>query len=141
MIRTLGPFVSPGMSQNVAIVKQFYDAFGRGDMPAAFALLHPEVELHEQPSLPWGRVYKGIAGMQEFLGELGKWLGEGIKLDVRYLVDAPDNKVVARTILRCLERSFESFEEWQLVEGRIRRIEPFTDTGLLMARLSDLDKL
>jgi ketosteroid isomerase-like protein len=129
------------MSQNVAIVKQFFDAFGRGDIPAAFALFHPEIEFHEQSSLPWARVYKGIAGMQEFLGELTKWLGQDIKIDVKYLVDAPDNRVVARAVLHCLDRSFDYLEEWQVVEGRIRRIEPFLDTGALMARLSDLDKL
>jgi ketosteroid isomerase-like protein len=129
------------MSQNTAIVKQFYDAFGRGDIPAAFALLHPEVEFHEQPSLPWGKVYRGLDGMQAFLGEVTKWLGSDLKLVVQYLVDAPDGKVVARTELQCLDRSFAALEEWQLVEGRIRRIEPFIDTGSLMARLSDLDKL
>jgi ketosteroid isomerase-like protein len=129
------------MSPNVAIVKQFYDAFGRGDVPAAFALLHPEVEFHEQSSLPWARVYKGIAGMQAFLGELGNWLGPDLKVELVYAVDAPDNKVVMRGVLRCLERSFDYLEEWQVVEGRVRRIEPFLDTGALMARLSDLDKL
>jgi len=129
------------MSQNVAIVTQFYDAFVRGDIPTAFGLLHREVEFHEQASLPWGKVYKGIPGIEALLGELAKWLGPDLKIDVKYVIDAPDNRVVSRTELRCLDRSFASFEEWQLVEGRIRRVEPFIDTGLLMARLSDLDKL
>jgi uncharacterized protein len=129
------------MSSNVAIVKQFYDAFGRGDIPGAFALLHPEIEFHEQASLPWGRVYRGINGMQEFLGELGKWFGRDLGVTVNYAVDAPDNKVLLRGELRCLDRVFPFLEEWHIVEGRARRIEPFLDSGALMGRLSELDKL
>jgi hypothetical protein len=141
LIRAPARLVWLDMSSNVAIVRQFYDAFGRGDLKAAFALLHPEVEFHEQPSLPWGKVYKGLPGIQELLGELAKWVGPDLKVVVKYAVDAPDSKVVSRTELHCLDRIFPSLEEWQLVEGRVRRIEPFIDTGLLMARLSDLDKL
>jgi uncharacterized protein len=140
-IRRSRSLVPEGMSSKVEVVQQFYAAFARGDIPAAFALLHPEVEFHEQPSLPWGKVYRGLAGMQEYLGEMTKWVGNDVRVTVHYVLDAPGDKVVARADLHALDRTFPFLEEWHVVEGRGRRIEPFLDSGMLMARLSELDKL
>jgi uncharacterized protein len=129
------------MSRNCEIVRTFYEAFARGDVPAGFAVFHPEIEFHEAPSLPWGKVYRGIAGMQEFLGALVQWFGNDIKIDAHFYADAPDDQVVVHANFRVLDRSFPFLELWKIADGKAKRIEPFLDTAGLMARLREVGRL
>ncbi len=129
------------MSANTDIVRTFYEAFGRGDIPAAFATLRADVEFHEARSLPWGRIYRGLAGMQEFLGELVKVFGQDIRITTHYYVDAPDDQVIVSADLHVLERVFPYLETWQIRDGKVKRIEPFLDTGALLARVREAGRL
>jgi hypothetical protein len=48
------------MSQeDVSTIRSFYDAFRRKDLPAIFAVLHPQVEFSQSALLPWGGIYRG----------------------------------------------------------------------------------
>jgi ketosteroid isomerase-like protein len=59
------------MSQvDFAVVERFLKAFQAGDVEAAFALLHPEVVIHEGESLPYPGDFVGHAGLQNLLGKM-----------------------------------------------------------------------
>ena len=47
------------MQDSVGVVKDVYEAFGRGDVPAIFGLFHPEAEVYQSSRLPWGGEYRG----------------------------------------------------------------------------------
>jgi ketosteroid isomerase-like protein len=53
------------MSQeNVESSQRVWDRFMAGDTPGVFALLDPEVEVHEAPKMPGASVYQGHDGWQ-----------------------------------------------------------------------------
>jgi hypothetical protein len=104
-------------------------------------VLHPEIEFHEAASLPWGKVYRGIGGMQEFLGALVTWFGNDIKITTHFYSDAPDDQVIVHATLHVLDRSYPYLELWQLTDGKVKRIEPFLDTASLLTRLRELRRL
>jgi ketosteroid isomerase-like protein len=52
------------MSQaNVELVRTIYDRFRAGDTDGAFALEHPEIEIHDRPQAPDPQVYRGHEGV------------------------------------------------------------------------------
>jgi uncharacterized protein len=59
------------MSQaDVDVTEQFLKAFAAGDIEGVFALLHPEVVIHEGAGLPYAGEYVGAAGLQELVGKI-----------------------------------------------------------------------
>ena len=47
------------MQDNVQVVSDIYEAFGRGDVPAISGLFHPEAEVYQSARLPWGGEFGG----------------------------------------------------------------------------------
>jgi uncharacterized protein len=59
------------MSQaDVDVTEQFLKAFAGGDIEGVFALLHPEVVIHEGAGLPYAGEYVGAAGLQDLVGKI-----------------------------------------------------------------------
>ena len=50
--------------ENVELSERAWDRFMAGDTPGVFALLDPDVEVHDSPDLPGASVYHGHAGWQ-----------------------------------------------------------------------------
>lgn len=62
---------------NLEIVRDIYDAFGRGDIPAVLAVLAPDIEWTEAKGFPTGGTYHGPeAVVESVFKRLGKeWRG------------------------------------------------------------------
>jgi hypothetical protein len=60
-----------GDSDKVAAVRQFVDAFNRGDLESVVGTLDPAVELREWPSAPGAQTYHGRDGARRAM-ELGQ---------------------------------------------------------------------
>jgi ketosteroid isomerase-like protein len=45
--------------EDVRAIRGLYDAFGRKDLPAIFAVLHPQVEFYQSALLPWAGSIEG----------------------------------------------------------------------------------
>jgi uncharacterized protein len=58
------------MQDDARTVKDVYEAFGRGDVPAIFGLFHPEAEVYQSPRLPWGGEFRGHEELGVFLSRL-----------------------------------------------------------------------
>lgn len=59
------------MSQaDVDVTEQFLKAFAAGDIEGVFALIHPEVVIHEGAGLPYAGQYVGPAGFQDLVGKI-----------------------------------------------------------------------
>lgn len=50
------------MSERVAVVKRLFEAVRRRDQTALLDAYHPEVSIHEAPSLPYGGDFHGHSG-------------------------------------------------------------------------------
>lgn len=67
-------------SQNVEIVYKLYEARTRGDEEAVSRILDPKVTLEVMENFPYGGIYHGYEGMNEFfahfLQDFGDWCAE-----------------------------------------------------------------
>jgi ketosteroid isomerase-like protein len=120
-----------GESKNVTLVRKFVDAFNRGDIEAMVAGLDPAVELHEWPTAPGARTFRGPEGAREALDdwfEVWEWM----KIEIEDLVDLDDRMLVtlhqrAKGKNSAVEVEITSFNVYTFRDGRIVRLELFTE--------------
>jgi ketosteroid isomerase-like protein len=80
------------MSQeDVRAIRGLYEAFGRKDLPAILAVLHPEVEFFQSTVLPWGGIYRGQEEAKRFFATLVAYVDSRIDLDE--IIDAGEHIV------------------------------------------------
>ena len=85
------------VAQNVDVVQQGYEAFGRGDIPAVLELLTDDVEWTEQgPSvIPFAGTFRGREGIAEFFTLLDETL-EFEQFEPRKFVGQGDRRMSTR---------------------------------------------
>ena len=130
------------VAQNVDVVQQGYEAFGRGDIPAVLELLTDDVEWTEQgPSvIPFAGTFRGREGIAEFFTLLDETL-EFEQFEPRKFVGQGDTVVVVgyeRGLVKPTGRTFE--QEWAHVytlrDGKIATGLFIEDTAALVDALS-----
>lgn len=74
-------------------VRQAYDAFSRGDVPAILAILDPAVAWHTAPVLPHGGSFNGRDEVGRFFAGVGeRW--DGLALEFERFLETGDEVVV-----------------------------------------------
>ena len=130
------------VAQNVDVVQQGYEAFGRGDIPAVLELLTDDVEWTMQgPSvIPFAGTFRGREGIAEFFTLLDETL-EFEQFEPRKFVGQGDTVVVVgyeRGLVKPTGRTFE--QEWAHVytlrDGKIATGLFLEDTAGLVDALS-----
>ncbi len=120
---------------NADVVRQAYEAFGRGDIPAMLGMLTDDVEFTMQgpPVLPYAGTHRGREGVAEFVSLLGETL-EFERFEPREFVAQGDTVVVVgdeRSLVKSTGRAFE--EEWAHVytlrDGKIAKGLLIEDTA------------
>ncbi len=126
-------------SASVAVVRDIYDAFGRGDLPGIFALVHPKATIYQSSRLPWGGRYDGHAGMAEFLGKLTGVVAS--RVTTERFIDDEEGHVVAIGVtaghVLATGRPFAVREThlWTVADGLVTRFESYIDTGAMREAL------
>ena len=130
------------VAQNVDVVQQGYEAFGRGDIPAVLELLTDDVVWTEQgPSvIPFAGTFRGREGIAEFFTLLDETL-EFEQFEPRKFVGQGDTVVVVgyeRSLAKQTGRTFE--QEWAHVytlrDGKIATGLFIEDTATMVDALS-----
>jgi uncharacterized protein len=112
---------------NADVVRQAYEAFGSGDIPAMLGMLTDDVEftLQGPPVIPWAGTHRGREGVAEFFSLLGENL-EIERFEPREFVAQGDTVVVLgdeRSLVKSTGRAFE--QEWAHVytlrDGKIAK--------------------
>ena len=128
-------------STNVDVIRRFYGAFGRRDIPAALDLLADDVEwIFRAPSvIPFAGTRRGREGVAEFFSLVGETL-EFQQFEPREFVAQGDTVVVLgfeRNLIKPTGRTFE--QEWAHVytlrDGKIAKHRGFEDTAAYVAAL------
>lgn len=132
------PTTAPSPLETVGAL---YAAFGRGDLPALFALLHPEVDWSVTVTAPGGEL---VPMLRNGVGhEAARRYFEGVaQLEIhafdvaRLLVDA--DVVVAEVHLEATHRgtakraSLDELHHWVVRDGLVVRYRPYADTAALI---------
>ena len=124
--------------QNVNTVRAAYQAFQRGDVDAVKSLLHPELEILQCPSLPWGGHYKGPQGALEFFRRIKEAVHSVFEPET--LLDSGDAVVAIGHAHGTVNRTGKTFRVsavhvWRIHEGKALRFEAFIDAPAMLRYL------
>ena len=125
--------------QDLALVREVYDAFARADVPRIMALFAEDGSVVQSPALPWGGSHTGHAGLGHFLTTLTTHLQSHPETE-RLFADGAGRVVqVGRTrgVVRATGTPFDVPEVhvFTLAGGRVTRFEAYLDTPALLAAL------
>ncbi|MGY1743339.1 MULTISPECIES: nuclear transport factor 2 family protein [unclassified Blastococcus] len=126
--------------QDLTLVREVYDAFGRGDVPRIMALFAEDGTVVQSPGLPWGGAHTGHAGLGHFLTTLVTHLDSHPETE-RLFADGAGHVVqVGRTrgTVRATGAPFDVPEVhvFTLAGGRVTRFEAYLDTPAMLRALA-----
>ena len=109
---------------NAALVARVYEAFRERDLPTAFGLLAPDVEIHQASEIPWGGDYVGHEGAAAFFGKLVQTITSAVT--VERFVDAGEHVVAIGRTRGTVNATGQSFDVpiahvWTVRDGLVRR--------------------
>jgi ketosteroid isomerase-like protein len=83
------------MSQeNVELIRRAYDAMNSGDLEAAKAIADPNIELQTPITRVAGRVYRGLAGVDDWFADVGEaW--DGVEQIVERFIEVSAETTIA----------------------------------------------
>jgi ketosteroid isomerase-like protein len=118
-------------AENLQIIRELVEAFNGRDLDAAFAVLHPEAELHPLRAQLEGKAYVGHDGLRELLADFDQdW--EYVQMDPEEFREA-DDKVLVLGRLRARARASGMDLDvpmgfvWTLREGKVVHGRTFSD--------------
>lgn len=122
-------------------VQGVYAAFGRGDLPALIALLHPEVDWSVTVTAPGGdlvpmlrngigpaaveRYFSGVAQLEIHVFDVGRMVVDGDVVLVEVHVEATHRG-------SCRSLVTDEVHHWVVRDGLVVRYRPYADTAALI---------
>jgi ketosteroid isomerase-like protein len=128
--------------ENISMVKQLYDAFGRSDISSVLDMFADDAVAHgPTPAgvLPWGGVHNGREGISEFLKAIGESL-EDEQFELHEFI-AQHNKVVvlgyAKGHAKPTGRPYEIefVHVWSVRNGKFSELRVYNNTAALVEAL------
>jgi ketosteroid isomerase-like protein len=120
-----------GVSENLALVQRFVEAFNRGDVDWMAERTTPDVQLDEWPTAPGAQSYRGREGVREAMSswfEVWEWM----KVEVVDVVEVDDRVLVtldqrAKGKGSEIEVEIRSFNVYTVRDGKVSRLQLFTE--------------
>lgn len=127
---------------NVSIAKSSYEAFGRGDLDGALAMMDEDIEWHQAQGLPHGGTYRGLDEVRRNIFDpLDRDWWEEFVVEPEELIEAGDQCVVlgryrgvAKGTGKRLDVPF--VHVWTFRDGLAVRFRQFLDTAGWVEALS-----
>src|SRR5689334_19747051 len=83
-------------TENVALVREGFAAWERGDIDALVDGAHPDIEIVQPPEVPDSKTYRGKSGLAEAFADWPKqW--DGFRAELVEVIDVDDAQVIAVT--------------------------------------------
>jgi uncharacterized protein len=131
------------MATPVDIVRRFYDALGRGDVPAVFSLLDAQVEWTEAEGFPYfsGTWHGPQAVLNNLLVPLSaEW--DGFSANAHEFIAAGDRVVSLGTYSGTFKKTGRSFSAafahvWTVRGGKLVRFNMHTDTAKVLEAMQE----
>jgi ketosteroid isomerase-like protein len=119
-------------SANAQTVAALYAAFNAGDVAGALAYADPDIEWIPAEGSPFEQTYRDREHVKRFLEQ--KWMGvfDDLQGEVRELIDAPNDAVLATLHLTGrggasgVELDFDIAHLWRLRAGVVVQVQGFT---------------
>lgn len=122
---------------NVSLLKNLYDAFGRGDIPTVLGAMSPDIKWHQaegNPYMPSGEAWVGPdAVLNNLFMKLGtEW--EGFAVHPKEFHDAGDSVIVEARYSGTYKATSKSADVqvchvWDVTNGKLTRFQQYVDTA------------
>jgi ketosteroid isomerase-like protein len=118
----------------VEAVRSSYEAFARGDLDGALALMDDEIVWHQAQGLPHGGVYHGLAAVRaNVFDPIEDQWWEGFAATPDEVIGCGDHVVVLGRYTATAKASGAELDVpfahvWRFRDGRAIRFHQFTDT-------------
>ena len=132
-----------GEQENVKLIKDVYEAFGRGDLPAILGSLTADVEWNHPrgDQIPWGGQRRGPEEVTGFFVALGQSIDVEQFEPQRFHADGDTVIVFGRERMRAKATGRDYENEWThefvIRDGKIAKFAEYTDTAAIIAALRD----
>ena len=122
---------------NVSLLKDLYDAFGRGDIPTVLGAMSPDIRWHlaeGNPYMPSGEAWIGPeAVLNNLFIKLGtEW--DGFSVHAKSFRGAGDSVIVEARYTGTYKATGKSMDTqvchiWDVKEGKVTRYQQYMDTA------------
>ncbi len=122
---------------NVNLVKNLYDAFGRGDVPTVLGVMSPDIHWHEAESNPYMPRGEAWVGPDAILNNLFVRLGtecDGFAVHPKLFYDAGDSVIVEARYSGTYKATGKVMDAqvchvWDVKDGKATRFQQYLDTA------------
>jgi ketosteroid isomerase-like protein len=124
---------------NVTLLKNLYDAFGRGDIPTVLGAMSPGIRWHQAESNPYRPTGEAWVGPDAVLNNLFMRLGaewDGFAVHPKLFHDAGDSVIVEGRYDGTYKATGKSMDTqfchiWDVKDGKVTRFQQYVDTAKL----------
>jgi uncharacterized protein len=120
--------------QSVELVKDVYEAFARGDVPAVLGAMAADIAWHEAEGLPYGGVYHGgEAVVQNVFGPITQDVVDFAVRAEEFIASGDTVAAVVRYTgtgkATGKELDLQVVHVWNVREGKLQQFRQFIDTA------------
>jgi ketosteroid isomerase-like protein len=124
---------------NVNFVRNLYDAFGRGDIPAVLGAMSSKIQWHEAESNPYMPSGEAWVGPDAILNNLFMKLGaewDGFSVPPKSFYGAGDSVIVEGRYSGRYKATGRTIDAqvchvWDIKDGKVTRFQQYVDTAKL----------
>jgi ketosteroid isomerase-like protein len=124
---------------NVALLKDLYDAFGRGDIPTVLGAMSPDIRWHQAESNPYMPSGEAWVGPDAVLNNLFMRLGaewDGFAVHPGSFHGAGETVIVEARYSGTFKATGKSMNAqvchvWDFKDGKLSRFQQYVDTAKL----------
>ena len=124
---------------NVAVIKNVYEEFGKGNVPAVLGAMHPEIKWHEAEGNPYMPSGEAFIGPDMILNKLFARLAQewdGFEVHTNLFYDAGETVIVEGRYSGTYkatgnEQDTQMCHIWHLKEGKITKFQQYVNTAAM----------
>ena len=121
---------------NIRFLKNLYDTFGRGDIPAVLGAMSPDIHWYQAESNPYRPSGEAWVGPDAVLNGLFMRLGaewDGFAVHPKSFHDADDSVIVEARYSGMYKPTGKSMDTqvchvWDVKDGKVTRFQQYADT-------------
>lgn len=127
-------------TKNRVSLQRIYEAFEARDFSKFFGLLSPEIQLTQNPGVPWGGKFRGHDGVRVFLERMAEQVISYVAIE--RILDAGESMAVTGRTYGATRRSHRRFDVptvhlWEFKDGLATRLEIALDLPAFKMVLAD----
>src|SRR5215210_1005458 len=124
---------------NVDVIQGAWDAFAKGDLDGATAIVAPEGEINVPSTLPFGGTFLGPEGMHDYVTSMTSYYRD-FKATPEKVLGADDDHVIVTATIRGRTKDGTPIENrsvwvYKLRGGQVASADAYTDTAEVLKAL------